>query len=211
MISQLITILTNLIIYIISAGGYFGVGLLMALESACIPIPSEIIMPFAGYLVYSGRFSLFGIALAGGIGSSIGSVITYWIGMYGGRPFIERFGKYVLVSKHDLDIADRFFAKYGKLSTFIGRLLPVVRTFISIPAGIARVPFWNFLFYSFVGSFLWSGLLGYFGLKLGPEWVILRERAHFLDVVIIVVIVVGTVWWVWRHWAMTKMSRNEQE
>ena len=199
MIHIIITFLTNIIIDTISALGYTGVGLLMAIESAAIPLPSEIIMPFSGFLVSEGRFTLLGIALAGGIGSAVGSAITYFLGMYGGRPLIERYGKYVFVSKHDLDLADRFFARFGLLATFIGRLLPVIRTFISVPAGIARVPFWSFLFLSFLGSVIWSWLLGYLGMALGPEWQSLRERAHWLDYVIVALLVVGIVWWIRRH------------
>lgn len=199
MLSDLITILTNFIIHTISNLGYPGVALLMAIESASVPLPSEIIMPFAGFLVSEGRFTLFGIALAGGVGSVVGSAVTYWIGKVGGRPLVERYGKYILISAHDLDIADRFFKRFGNFSTFIGRLLPVVRTFISIPAGIARVPFWGFIAYSFIGSFIWSYILGYFGYKLGPAWMQLRERAHALDIIIIIIIVVFIIWWVWRH------------
>jgi len=143
----------------IGALGYFGVGGLMAIESAAIPLPSEIIMPFAGSLIPAGRFSLLGIALAGAIGSTIGSWATYWIGRYGGRPLVERYGKYILISAHDLNLADKFFARYGAWSTFIGRVLPIFRTYISIPAGITKVPFGLFTLTSITGSFLWSLLL----------------------------------------------------
>jgi membrane protein DedA with SNARE-associated domain len=171
----------------------------MAIESAAIPLPSEIIMPFAGFLVSEGRFNLWGVALAGGVGSAVGSAVTYAIGRYGGRPFIEKYGKYFLISQHDLEISDRFFARFGGLSSFIGRLLPVVRTFISVPAGIARVPFWRFIFYSFIGSVIWSWFLAYFGMKLGPAWMSFRERYHWLDYVIAGIILIGGIWWVVRH------------
>lgn len=199
MVTAIINFLTGIIISVISQSGYVGVALLMGIESAAIPLPSEIIMPFAGYLASEGRFSLWGLALAGGVGSAIGSAVTYWLGRYGGRPLIERYGRYILISQHDLALADRFFARFGLLSTFVGRLLPVVRTFISVPAGIARVRFWPFVFYSFVGSVIWSWLLAYIGMKLGPEWVSLRERAHGLDYIIIALILLGAAWWVWRH------------
>jgi membrane protein DedA with SNARE-associated domain len=199
MISDIISHLTTFIIYVINSTGYVGVGLLMAIESAAIPLPSEIIMPFAGFLVSEGKFNLFGVALAGGVGSAVGSAITYAIGRYGGRPFVERYGKYFLVSAHDLEISDRFFARFGGMSTFMGRLLPVVRTFISIPAGIAKVNFPKFLLYSFLGSVLWSLLLAYFGMKLGPAWLSLRERFHWLDYIIAAIIVLGAIWWVARH------------
>lgn len=204
MIEHVISILTTFIIDTISALGYPGVALLMGIESACIPLPSEIIAPFSGYLSYTGRFSLFGVALAGGVGSMLGSWATYEIGKYGGRPFIQRYGKYVLVSQHDLDLADRFFAKYGNLSTFIGRLLPVVRTFISLPAGIARVPLVPFLTYSFIGSVIWTYILAYFGMKLGQNWASLRDKLHGFDTAIIILIVIGAAWWIYRHFKQRK-------
>ncbi len=197
--TSIITVLTNFIIHVISQGGYAGVVLLMAVESAAIPLPSEIIMPFAGYLVGEGRFNLVLLALAGGFGSALGSAVTYWLGRFGGRPLIERYGKYILISRSDLDLADRFFARFGSLSTFIARLLPVVRTFISIPAGIARQPFIPFIVYSFLGSAIWSGFLAYLGSRLGPEWMHLRERIHGLDYLIVGLILIGIIWWVRRH------------
>lgn len=199
MIENIIFTLTNFIVNTISSWGYVGVGALMAIESACIPLPSEIIAPFAGYLVFLDRFTLWGVALAGGAGSMVGSFITYEIGKVGGRPLVERYGKYILISKHDLDIADRFFAKYGSLSTFIGRLLPVVRTFISLPAGIARIPRLPFLIYSFAGSVIWTYILAYSGMKLGENWQTLRDKLHGFDVAMVVLIILGGVWWVWRH------------
>jgi membrane protein DedA with SNARE-associated domain len=199
MITTIINALTVFIIHVISQAGYAGVAGLMAIESAAIPLPSEVIMPFAGYLAGEGRFNLFWLAIAGGLGSAAGSAITYWIGRYGGRPLIERYGKYLLISRHDLDLADNFFARFGALSTFIGRLLPVVRTFISIPAGIARVRFLPFILYSFIGSVLWSLLLAYFGFRLGSEWMQLREKIHGVDYAIAALIVIAAVWWVWRH------------
>jgi membrane protein DedA with SNARE-associated domain len=197
--SSILSSVTNIIIHTISALGYLGVVLLMAIESACIPLPSEIIAPFAGFLVFTGRFSLWGVALAGGVGSMLGSWLTYEIGKYGGRPLVEKYGKYILISRYDLDIADRFFVKYGSLSTFVGRLLPVVRTFISLPAGIAKVPLKKFLIYSFIGSVIWTYLLAYLGMKLGENWNTLRDKLHGFDTVIIVIIVLGAAWWVWRH------------
>ena len=199
MTSQIVSALTNFVIHTISALGYGGVILLMAIESACIPLPSEIIMPFAGFLVAQGRFSLLGIALAGAVGNSLGSMFTYWIGDKGGRPLFEKYGKYILVSHHDINIADRFFAKYGSLSSFLGRLLPVVRTFISVPAGIFREDFKKFLFFSFAGSFLWSLFLGFLGMKLGEQWSHLRDKFHGFDTVIIILIILAGAYWVYRH------------
>ncbi len=140
MTEKIIAVLAKFIISVISHGGYLGVVTLMAIESACIPLPSEIIMPFAGYLVYTGQFNLFWAATAGAIGCNIGSIIAYEIGNYGGRPLVEEYGRYILLNRHDLEIADKFFQRYGAAAVFIGRLLPVIRTFIALPAGIARMP-----------------------------------------------------------------------
>ncbi len=197
--TQLLSMLTNFIVHTISSWGYFGVAFLMTLESACIPLPSEIIIPFAGFLASMGQFSLFGVALAGAIGSAVGSAGMYFIGSRGGRSLVEKYGKYIFIFHHDLRLADKFFAKYGGASTFIGRLLPVVRTFISLPAGIERVPFWKFLWYSFLGSFIWSYGLAYAGMKLGQNWGMLKDKFHNLDVIIVLAIVVGAAWWAQRH------------
>lgn len=199
MLEAIFATITHFVVNTISALGYGGVAVLMAVESAAIPLPSEIIMPFAGFLVSEGRFTLFGVSLAGALGSVLGSWATYWLGRYGGRPFVERFGKYILISHHDLDLADRFFAKYGAWATFIGRVLPGVRTYISIPAGIARARFWPFTAAAFFGSFIWSLLLAYIGLKLGQNWEALKPIFHKFDVVIVLAVLIGAVWWIRRH------------
>lgn len=199
MIEQILATLTNFIINIISSLGYSGVGLLMAIESAAIPLPSEVIMPFSGFLVSEGRFTLQGIAVAGAVGSVVGSWVTYWIGKYGGRPLVRRYGKYVLITEHDLDLVDRFFVRFGIWATFIGRILPVVRTYISIPAGIAKVKFWPFTLATLVGSYIWSWLLGWIGFKLGENWENLRQYFRGADVVIVILIVIGLVLWITRH------------
>ena len=140
MTEKIINFLLPYITGIIVAVGYPGIALLMAIESACIPLPSEIIMPFAGYVVWQGKMNLIAAATAGAIGCNLGSVVAYWIGAYGGRPLVEKFGRYVLMSRRDLDRVDHYFQKYGSITVLIGRLLPVVRTFIALPAGIARMP-----------------------------------------------------------------------
>lgn len=155
--------LASFVIATISAGGYLGIAGLMAIESACIPIPSEIIMPFSGYLVSTGRFDLFLVATAGAVGCNIGSTLAYVVGRYGGRPLVEKWGAYILMSRRDLDITDRFFARFGGLAVLLGRLLPVVRTFIALPAGIARLPQLRFQIYTFVGSWPWCFGLAYIG------------------------------------------------
>lgn len=142
----------------------------MALESACLPIPSEIIMPFAGYLVSTGRFDLVLVATAGAIGCNLGSAVAYVVGAYGGRRFIERYGRYILLDTHELARVDRLFARYGNVVVFVSRLLPGVRTFIALPAGIARMRQLPFHIYTFLGSWPWCFGLAYVGLKLGERW-----------------------------------------
>jgi membrane protein DedA with SNARE-associated domain len=199
MIAEIIAILAKFIIWGIDNLGYAGVALMMAIESACIPLPSEIIMPFSGYLVSIGRFSLWEVALAGAVGCVIGSIIAYWIGYYGGRPMAEKYGKYVLVTNHDLNLADNFFQKYGNSAVFISRLLPVIRTFISLPAGIARMNFWKFIAYTFLGSLPFCYLLAYIGKKLGDNWNTLGVYFHKFDIAIGIIILIGLIWFIKRH------------
>lgn len=199
MIGIIISAITSFIINTISSWGYFGVGALMAIESACVPLPSEIIMPFAGFLVAQGKFTLLGVALAGALGCVAGSVLAYAVGVWGGRAFIEKYGKYILISHHDMAIADNFFNKYGSGAIFFSRLMPVVRTFISLPAGIAKMNFTKFVIYSFLGSLPWCLALAYLGKILGDHWNTLGVYFHKFDFVIGVVILLGVVWYVRRH------------
>lgn len=185
----------------IAAWGYVGIVVMMAIESACVPLPSEVIMPFGGYLVmkYPDQFTLLGMGVAGAIGCVIGSWVAYWIGYYGGRPFIEKYGRYVLLRKHDLEVSDRFFQRWGDWAIFLSRLLPVVRTFISLPAGISRMRFWRFTVFTFLGSLPWCYMLAVAGHKLGENWKSLKKYFHEADVVIIVLIVLGAAFWLWHH------------
>jgi membrane protein DedA with SNARE-associated domain len=196
----LIKYLAGFVIGAISAMGYWGIVLSMAIESACIPLPSEIIMPFSGYLVFTGRFGLFSVALAGAAGCVLGSVTAYWVGVYGGRPFLLKYGRYVLITPKELDFADRWFERYGDAAIFISRLLPVIRTFISLPAGIAKMNFPKFVIYTFIGSFPWCLGLAWLGKKLGENWNTLGKYFHQLDALIGLVIVAGITWFIWRHW-----------
>ncbi len=203
MIEKIISTLAGFIIAVISKAGYLGVLLLMAIESACIPLPSEIIMPFAGYLVYTGRFSLFWVATAGALGCNLGSVIAYEIGFYGGRPLVERYGEYIFLGRHELEMAERFFQRFGAAAVFVGRLLPVVRTFIALPAGIARMPRLRFHIYTFAGSWPWCFALAWIGMKLGEHWdkdPRLKQWFHRLDAVIILLLLAGITWFVWSRW-----------
>lgn len=188
------------IIAAISAAGYFGVAALMAIESACIPLPSEIIMPFAGYLAFTGRFAVVWAALAGAIGCNIGSTIAYWVGSYGGRPFVERWGSWVLLDMHDLDRAEWFFRRFGAPAVLIARLLPVVRTFIALPAGMANMPQIPFQLYTFVGSFAWCYALATVGYRLGARWDSdprLSALMHRFDIAIVVALALGIALFAW--------------
>jgi membrane protein DedA with SNARE-associated domain len=209
MVAKIIEYLSYFIVATISALGYSGVVLLMAIESACIPLPSEIIMPFSGYLVSRGEMSLWGVSIAGAVGCVLGSLVAYWVGMYGGRPLIEKYGRYILLSRHDLDLADRWFAKYGEAIVFVSRLLPAIRTFIAFPAGVARMNLTKFVIYTFAGSLPWCLGLAYVGQKLGEQWNkddTLKTWFHRFDFVIGILGVLAVTWWVWRH---IKHSRVE--
>jgi membrane protein DedA with SNARE-associated domain len=197
LITHLIDLIVQFVTGTVSAVGYLGVFILMALESACIPIPSEIIMPFSGFLVSSGKLSLIWVTLAGAFGNLIGAVITYAIGFYGGRPFILKYGKYFFVKEKEVHHAERFFAKWGDWSVFLSRNLPVIRTFISLPAGVAEMPFIKFAFFSFLGSIPWCFGLTYLGFILGNNWLLIREYGHYLDIVagIAIICFIGKVIW----------------
>jgi membrane protein DedA with SNARE-associated domain len=202
--------LVQFVIWTISSTGYAGVGLLMAIESACIPLPSEIIMPFAGYLVSVGRFGagnpwlgLTLVATAGALGCNLGSLVGYWIGAIGGRPLVVRYGRYVLLNQHDLDRITHFFEKYGSITVLVTRLLPVVRTFIAFPAGIARMPQIRFHLYTFIGSWPWCFALAYVGKRLGDKWNTdpsFHEWFHRFHLAVELVLVAGIIWFVWSHW-----------
>lgn len=202
-------VITNLYI----STGLLGIVLAMAIESCCLPLPSEIVMPVAGIMIASGRIfhgtnswvALLLVALAGAIGCLVGSIVAYGIGISGGRSLMLKYGRYVLISQHDMDIADRFFTRWGSTTVFFSRLLPVVRTYISLPAGIARTPFVKFCLYTFLGSFPWCLLLAYVGLVLGNHLSTLSTILHSLDVVIVVGVIVLVALFVWRH------IRNERK
>jgi len=206
----LIASLATFTIAVISAGGYWGIALLMAIESACIPLPSEIIMPFAGYLVSIGRLELFLAATAGAIGCNLGSIVAYEVGKRGGRPFVQRWGKYVLISAHDLDRAEGFFQRWGGITVLVCRLLPVVRTFIAFPAGVARMPLLRFHAYTFIGSWPWCFALTWVGRELGARWNSdprLKAVLHNMDIVIVAAVAAGAIWFVWHKIRAIKRQR----
>jgi len=217
LLTTLTTTLTQLITNLYVSTGLLGIALAMAIESCCIPLPSEIVMPLAGIMISQGKLlpgtntwlSLFLVALAGAIGCLIGSIAAYAIGFKGGRPLMLKYGRYVLISQHDADKADRFFQRWGSATAFFSRLLPVVRTYISLPAGISKMPFVRFCIYSFLGSLPWCFLLAYLGTVLGAHLDTLSPIFHAFDVVILVVLVILVALYVWRHIRNDHKARAE--
>jgi membrane protein DedA with SNARE-associated domain len=202
-ITKVIAVLSTFVIGVISTLGYLGILVLMAIESACIPLPSEVIMPFSGYLVYTGRFHLLWVATIGALGCNLGSLLAYEIGYYGGRPLVERYGSYLWLSRRELDLADHFFTRWGGATVFFSRLLPVIRTFIALPAGVARMPRLRFHVYTFLGSWPWCLGLAWIGVKLGERWDSdprLKLWFHRFDALIVGVILLGVIWFVWSRW-----------
>jgi membrane protein DedA with SNARE-associated domain len=199
MITDLINFLANTVVWIIGLTGYFGVFFLMLAESCGIPMPSEVIMPFSGFLVVLGKLGFWQIVIIGTLGNLAGSWLAYWIGKAGGRPLMEKYGKYFLIHKRDLDLADRWFLKYGELTVFFGRLLPVIRTYISFPAGVAKMNFKKFSLYTFAGALPWCLLFAWLGVKMGNHWELIREKLHNFDLAMAIFAVLLVVLYVWRH------------
>jgi membrane protein DedA with SNARE-associated domain len=179
--------------------GVPAVFLLMTLESACIPVPSEVIQLFAGYLVSQNKMSLVAAILAGTLGNVLGSSIAWGVGAWGGRPFIERFGKYVHIPPKRMELAERWFERYGNKVVFWSRMLPIVRTFISLPAGVARMPFGRFALYTFLGALPWCTALTLLGVKVGENWETWESRLKYIDYLVAVVLIGGAVYLV-RKW-----------
>ena len=202
MSERILAFVVQFVTHVIDLGGYAGIVALMGIESACVPLPSEVIMPFAGYLIYLGHFNLFWVATMGALGCNLGSVVAYSVGAWGGRPLVERYGKWVMMSHHDLDRMTWFFQRYGSITVLLARLLPVVRTFIAFPAGIAKMPQLRFHLYTFAGSWPWCFGLAYVGMKLGEKWHTdprLYEWFHRFHLVVEIALVAGIVWFVWSH------------
>ena len=197
---------------LMAATGPYGVMLLMAIESACIPLPSEVIMPFAGFLAFQGKLSLHGLgagnpvaqiwiaAVFGALGCNLGSIPAYELGRWGGQPAVKKFGRYIWLHEGHLDSAHRFFTRFGPEAILIGRLLPVVRTFIALPAGVAEMDRTKFHLYTFLGSLPWCLGLAYLGYKLGQRWDTLGVWFHRFDIVIVAAILLGVIWFVWDHY-----------
>jgi len=199
MVTELIEFLGYITITIISTLGYFGFSLAMAIESACIPLPSEIIMPFAGYLVYKGEFNFWLVSIVGALGNLAGSLVAYYVGKWGGLPLVEKYGKYILISHHDIKTAHKWFERHGKSTVFFTRMMPVVRTFISLPAGISEMDVKTFSIYTFLGALPWTVALTYVGMKLGENWNTLGDYFHKADLVIGIILIIGVIWYVRRH------------
>jgi len=184
---------------IINQSGYFGIFILSALESAAIPIPSEVIIPFSGFLAEQGRFSFWLVVAVATIANTVGSIFLYLISLKGGRWILEKYGKYILISSHELDFADDIFSKYGSKIVFIGRILPIARTFISIPAGVTRMNFSKFVSYTVLGSLPWNFILALIGFKAGENWDILSPYFRKFDFVIIGGVAIGIIWYIYSH------------
>ncbi|MBE3557379.1 MAG: DedA family protein [Firmicutes bacterium] len=179
----------------------------MLFESACIPLPSEVILPFGGYLAASGAFSAVAVALVATVGGTMGSIFAYLVGYYGGYPLILRYGRYVLLNKRHLDAAVRWFERHGAWAVFIGRLLPGIRTFISLPAGVGRMPFGTFVLFTLLGALPWNFALTYAGVALGANWEILQSYFHEFDLFLIAALVIAVALIVWRLWAQHRRAR----
>ncbi len=191
-------VLSMFVVQVIETLGYFGIFIMMALESACIPFPSEVIMPFAGFVVHEGNLNFVWIVIIGTLGNLVGSLIAYYVGLKGGRPILEKYGKYILVTEDKLDLADDIFNKYGSITVFVGRILPVIRTFISLPAGIARMDIKKFTVYTTLGCLPWTLVLAYLGVILGQNWHILTNYFHILDVILVIAIIALILYWVYK-------------
>ncbi len=193
LLTNFIEAIRDFIITIIEQLGYAGVFAAMGLESAGVPLPSEVIMPFAGYVAWEGKLTLIGVTIAGTLGCLAGSLVLYYIGAYGGRPLLDRYGKYVLIRKSELDRADRWFARHGEITVFVSRMLPIVRSFFSLPAGMTHMSVTRFSLYTTLGSFVWCLALAYVGVLLGPQWshVVRFFRAFNIAVIIGIAVLVG--------------------
>jgi len=200
--------LSHLIVAFISHTGYAGVLVLMAIESACIPLPSEIILPFSGFLVSTGRFQLWWVAIAGALGCNLGSMVAYAVGYYGGRPLAVRYGRWLLIAPGDLERAEKWFRRRGDLAVFVSRMLPVVRTYIALPAGVARMPLLRFHVYTFLGSLPWCLLLAYIGARLGANWETLGPVFHRFDLVWAPLLLALVVFGIWHHAKRMRPLRN---
>ncbi|OGC92896.1 MAG: hypothetical protein A2W25_10110 [candidate division Zixibacteria bacterium RBG_16_53_22] len=192
----------------IEAGGYFGVAVLMTLESMVAPVPSEAVMPFAGFLIFEGKFTYTGVIFFSTLGSIIGSLISYYAGAWGGRPFVKRYGRYLLLDEHHLDTTERFFAKHGDKTIFICRFIPVVRHLISIPAGVGRMNLAKFCIYTVVGAGLWNAFLTYVGYRLKENWTVVRKYSEIVDIIVLAILVIIAAYFIIHLYRYRKQAKN---
>jgi membrane protein DedA with SNARE-associated domain len=217
-LTHLTQTLTTLITNLYVTTGLVGIIIAMAIESCCIPLPSELVMPIAGIMIIQGKLlsgtnsivAVLIVAVVGSIGCLIGSIAAYWIGYAGGRPLMLKYGRYVLISQHDAEKADYFFNRWGGITTFFSRLLPVIRTYISLPAGIAKMPFWRFCVYTILGSLPWCFVLAYIGTVIGNNLGALSPIFHYLDIVIVAAVIILVVLYIWRHIKNDREARTAQ-
>jgi membrane protein DedA with SNARE-associated domain len=193
----------------IYSGGYFGVTILMILESMVAPVPSEAVMPFAGFLIFEHKFTFTGVIFFSTLGSIIGSLISYYAGAWGGRPFVKRFGRYLLLDTHHLDLTERFFARYGDKTIFISRFIPVVRHLISIPAGVGRMSVAKFCIYTVIGAALWNSFLAVVGYYLRNNWMTVRKYGEMADIVVVGLIVVAIIFFVYQYIKHSKQRAKQ--
>ncbi|MDD3363566.1 MAG: DedA family protein [Syntrophomonas sp.] len=198
LLSALIAAITIKTTAFISSMGYWGIGIGMAIESCNIPLPSEIILPFGGYLVYKGTLNYYGVAMSGAIGGTIGSLVSYYIGLIGGRAFLERYGRYLGLPHRRLIQAEKWFSRYGNSTVFLTRLMPGIRTFISLPVGAAKMNIGYFTLYTFAGSLIWSLFLTYVGLMLGENWELIKPWFHIIDLIIIAAIIFAVSYYLFK-------------
>lgn len=207
--SQILGQVASWVIWVISSLGYLGTFICMAMQTSCIPIPSEVIMPFSGFLVSIGRFNFWLAVLAGSFGSTFGSSFMYFIGKKSGYPFLSKYGKYFLISKIELESAKKWFAKYGKKTVFFSQLLPVVRTYISLPSGILKIGYLPFVIYTFLGTLIWSTLLVYLGVVFGNNWKIIEIYFKKFDLIISLILIVGLIFFVYHKAKKFKEIEDE--
>lgn len=191
----------------IAATSYPGIFLLMVMESMVFPVPSEAVMPFAGFLIVDGQFTFTGVIIASTLGSIVGSLISYAIGYYGGKPFIKRFGKFLLLDTHDLEMTERFFGKNGELTIFISRFIPIIRHLISIPAGLGKMNLWKFIVYTIIGAGLWNAFLTYVGYKLKENWTEVMKYSHIIDIVVIGILGLAFLYYAYK--IFINLTRNK--
>jgi membrane protein DedA with SNARE-associated domain len=203
---KLISYISEWALSVIKETGYWGVFILSALESAAIPIPSEVVVPFSGFLAFTGIFSFWGVVFIATIANLAGSLILFIIGKSGGRWILEKYGFYILIHKRDLEKADEWFIKYGIKTVFFSRLLPVIRTFISLPAGVARMNIWKFSIFTFLGALPWNFALALIGYKTGENWNILEKYFRKIDIFILLLIFLIVIWYILKH---RKKHQNE--